>query len=373
MIDPLFFFLPMILFLGGITTYEDYRQGKIRNKWILIALVYAVAMNILVALYIEYLVPEQFPRAGYYIELIVQFVASLLVGFVMWWIGLWTAGDAKLFAAFSALVPLSVYNWGHVPYFSSSNILINTFVPFFIFYSCLMLYKTTWKQKAHYLLQSLQPRQVLMLFLFIFGFSWPLRHVFSSLAGNYFTGIALLFILLVLLERIFGRRLFTIMVVVSAMRIIFDRSLMQVSAWIYLGITLLGFIILRFFILYMGYDFLTKRVDVNLVKPGMVPAETVYVEDGKYRKKKILHFAMVSYLQEATRKRDYLFEPTPEGLTENDVRKLHKMQGKLGFEHLRVYKTLSFAPFLFVGVLLTIFFKGQMFISIASYLTGLNP
>ena len=33
----IYWFLPMILFLGIVTSYEDIKFGKIRNKWVISA------------------------------------------------------------------------------------------------------------------------------------------------------------------------------------------------------------------------------------------------------------------------------------------------------------------------------------------------
>jgi len=280
---------------------------------------------------------------------------------------MWTAGDAKLFAVFSALLPLSVYKYGHVQNFSSFNILINTFVPFFVVYTVLMLSKTSAKQKLHYLIKSLQPKELFSVLLFLFAFTWLLGPAYPlfNIPANYFLNIFMLFLILVVLEKILSGKLMYYMIGISVLRLIFDRGLFTVSAWVTLGLTMLGFILLRFFILYMGFDFMTKQVDVGLLKPGMVPAQMVYKQKGKYIRQNILHFSMLSYLKDSTQKRDYLFETAAEGLTKDDIKKLNSL--KLGFEHLRIYNTLSFAPYLFGGVLLTILFSGNMFISLVIY------
>ena len=115
----------------------------------------------------------------------------------------------------------------------------------------------------------------------------------------------------------------------------------------------------------MGYDLLSKHVDIKLLKKGMIPAEKVYIDDGKYKKDDILHFSLISYMQDKTKKRNYLFEPTAEGLTEKDVEKLKSLEDKLGFEHLRIAQTMSFAPYLFIGTLLTLLSQGNLFIVLA--------
>ena len=114
----------------------------------------------------------------------------------------------------------------------------------------------------------------------------------------------------------------------------------------------------------MGYDLLSKHVDIKLLKKGMIPLEKVYMEGSKYKKEDILHFSLLSYMQEKTKKRDYLFEPEAEGLTEKDVKKLKSLEDELGFEHLRVAQTMPFAPYLFIGTLLTLLFQGNLFITL---------
>ena len=39
-------FLPIILFLGIVTSYEDWKEGKIRNKWLLIAFGLGIVANV---------------------------------------------------------------------------------------------------------------------------------------------------------------------------------------------------------------------------------------------------------------------------------------------------------------------------------------
>ncbi len=368
MINLLYFFLPMIIFIGGVTTYQDIKTGKIKNKWVMLGLAYALVVNFLIYFFVRITGGQL--RVEYFSELAVTVITSLVVGFVMWLIGVWTAGDAKLFTAFSALVPLSVYKYGHVEYFSSMNFMINTFVPFFVIYLFLLLFRTSLKQKAFYLKKSMDPGQLGALFLFVFSFMWPLMYFldFIRLPGNYFYMIFFMFILMMVLEKIFKGQLTKLLLVFSALRIIFDRSLFTLGPWLSMIITFAGFVFLRYFILYMGYDFMTKDVDIKLLKKGMVPAEIIYREKGKYKKQQILHFSLISYLQESTTKREHLFEPTSDGLTQEDVKKVKKLEKKLGFEHLRVYHTLSFAPYLFAGVIITVLFQGNLFIAITSWL-----
>ncbi len=368
MINLLYFFLPMIIVIGIVTTYQDIKTGKIRNKWVMLGLAYAIVVNFLI--YFVVRITGGQLRTEYYTELAVTVLISLVVGFVMWVVGVWTAGDAKLFTAFSALVPLSVYKYGHVQYFSSMNFMINTFVPFFVVYLFFLLFRTSLKQKIFYMKKSLKPDQLGQVFLFVFSFMWPLLYFldFIKVPENYFYMIFFMFLLMIAFEKLFQKNLTKVLLVFAGLRIIFDKSLLTLGPWLSMTITFAGFVFLRYFILYMGYDYMTKKVDIKLLKKGMVPAEIIYKEKGKYRKQQILHFSLISYLQESTKKREHLFEPTTDGLNEVDVKNLKKLGKKLGFEHLRVYHTLSFAPYLFAGVILTVLFQGNLFISIAAHI-----
>ena len=77
-------FLPMILFLGIITSYEDIKYGKIRNKWIIPAVIYAIVVNFLLFFIYFFFVKGQMPRIGYLVELFISVVISLVLGFVLW-------------------------------------------------------------------------------------------------------------------------------------------------------------------------------------------------------------------------------------------------------------------------------------------------
>lgn len=367
--NELLFLLPMILFLGIVTSYQDIKTGKIRNHWLLLAIAYAVIVNLMIYVYVVSGGQDVANANRYMLELFITFLVSLIVSFVMWWVGLWTAGDAKLFAVFSLLVPLSVYNLGYVKYFASVNIIMNTVVPYFAVYAIIFLVKTSWKQKLKYMKQSLNPRQVWSMAIFIFAFLWPLDmfYKFTSLPSNFFMSIAILFVMMTVVEKTLGSRAYIFTYSLSVLRLFLDKNLLTLNSWLLFFDILIGFIILRYFILYMGYDFMTKWVDIKLFRKGMVPAEMVFKEEGEYKKQPILHFSLLSYLQEKTRKREHLFELTAEGLTEKEAKKIRSLEEKLDFEHLRVYKTMPFAPYLFLGVILTILFRGNLFI----YLGGL--
>lgn len=357
----LYWFLPGIILLGIITTYTDLKKGKIRNKHIIMAMTYS-----LVAYLVMILPNLGTVRTAYFVELIVMCLTSLITGFIVWHVGLWTAGDAKLFFAYSLLTPLSVYKYGYIPYFSSTNILINTFVPVFIFLTATLLFKTDLKQKLLFLKKSFTPRHVLSLAVFLFAFTWLINIMFSfiKIPPDYFLMVFTLFLAMTLFEKITMLRAHVTVTAIGILRLIFDASFYSTSYLKEFLLLLIVFIVLRFFILHLGFYSFTKEIDIKLLKKGMIPAEAIYEEKGKYKKQELIFSSLYGYLEEKTKKRNYLIEPVSEGLTEEEIKKLKRLENKFSFEHLRVQQTTAFAPFIFLGALLTIVFQGNAFIAI---------
>lgn len=356
-----YWFLPAILILGVITTYTDLKGGKIRNKHVIIALAYSfTAYMILIFSNVNTI------RAGYFIELLIMCTFSLVTGFILWYTGLWTAGDAKLFFAFATLIPLSVYKHGHIPYFDSTNILINTFIPVFLYLSLLLMLKTNLKQKIFFLKESIRPREVLELAVFLFAFTWAMELVFkaANLPMDYFAIVSLLFVITIILEKTTSVSLPKIILITSILRIMFDPSIYSFEFVKRFVLIIALFILLRFFVIRMSFYSLTKEVDIKLLKKGMIPAEAVYVEGGKYKKQESMFFGLFTYLGERTRQRNYLFHPT-EPLNEKNINNLKRLGKELGFEHLRIQQIVPFAPFLFIGVLLTLLVQGNIFVAVA--------
>jgi len=112
----------IIIFIGGVTSYEDIRYGKIKNKWILSGLIGGILIFLLgISLGI-------IDNWAYIQKVIINTFIALVVGYLMWQYKLWAAGDAKLFALYAFLVPLNYYSNWYLEYFPSFVLLVNTFL-----------------------------------------------------------------------------------------------------------------------------------------------------------------------------------------------------------------------------------------------------
>ena len=110
----LIYFLPAIMLLGLITSYEDIKIGKIKNKYIFSAIVYTFVVYMLLMWFLSL---KGGLRLDYLIDLIVNCLFAIMYGFMLWRSGTWTTGDGKLFIAYAFLVPLTEYSNGYFPFF----------------------------------------------------------------------------------------------------------------------------------------------------------------------------------------------------------------------------------------------------------------
>lgn len=116
----------VILALGLVVSYEDFRFRKIKNQWIIIGLLAGIFLYS-----IELLTGGL--TLDHFFKIILNALVALALGYGFWYFDLWAAGDAKLFFFFSFLLPFKFYWKTYLPIFPSMVILINAFIPLVIF------------------------------------------------------------------------------------------------------------------------------------------------------------------------------------------------------------------------------------------------
>ncbi|MCX5709744.1 MAG: prepilin peptidase [Candidatus Omnitrophica bacterium] len=94
-------YYPAILILGAVTSYTDLKFNTIRNKHLAYAFLYGIilfaSLSFLDALPLQ---PDKF---------LANILISIIIAFALYASRLWSAGDAKLFIAFSLLLPVNRY------------------------------------------------------------------------------------------------------------------------------------------------------------------------------------------------------------------------------------------------------------------------
>lgn len=336
----LWFMFPFIVLLGIVTSYQDIKTKKIRNKWIITALIVSLVMHVI-------LFSLGITEVEYGVKLGTFVFFSFVIGVFLYMFGLWSAGDAKLFTAYVSLIPLSIYQKNSTS-FHPLGILINTFVPLFVVLVIYLLVKTSKEQKVEVIKNSFNLKRIGNYLLTIFSISWITHYLFvyfgvrTNIVLNMFAIMAIKH----LLRKIWPNEINLIMVVLSLSRVFFNREYILTAGFLrefILMTTAYGLFI--FMINDLGSLFQTK-INVRKLKPGMVLVEKKYIEKVRIN----------------LRKGYYVNNLKVEGLTEEDIAKIKDLykRKKIKNKYVFVQQEVPFALFLFLGVLLTLILKGSL-------------
>lgn len=143
----------MLFFIGLVTSYEDIKYNKIRNKWITLGLYWGLGALFLFLIW-YFLAPSltafyhskilKLPASAplmvytfnlpFLLKSFLNFIVAAVVSFIMWRANSWAAGDAKLFIVYSLLVPLFHYQKSYLPVFPSFVLLVNIFIVYLIYF-----------------------------------------------------------------------------------------------------------------------------------------------------------------------------------------------------------------------------------------------
>ncbi|MFA6449649.1 MAG: prepilin peptidase [bacterium] len=128
---PQYILAGFALVLGAVAAYEDFRRGKIRNKWIIAGFAGGLILNAAAIIYLKLSVSGAGINSAYILKILLNSALAFVCGFALWKLSAWSAGDAKLFAMFAFLTPLDFYSRGYIDYFPAFNLLINIFAAAF--------------------------------------------------------------------------------------------------------------------------------------------------------------------------------------------------------------------------------------------------
>lgn len=321
-----YWFLPMILLLGIVTSYEDIKFGNIRNKWILLAIAYSVVINIISF-------PLGYNNLEYLLKVAINGLISLIIGFIIWYANLWTAGDAKLFFAFALLLPLEVYGPANLNFFPSALILYYAFVPFAVLLFIVMLFKVISDDKLHSLIKNIKLKDLFQSVLFVFAVSWLLKFLLELTGLKAEIILTLLFLIVIFkIVKIFNFSVLYISLPIVLLRFIFDRSVFSINSVLESLALITIFILIRFFLLSLGSAYFTKNISIGNLEEGMEPAENIAKFTKKFKKAK---------------NTEAFFKPRP--LSANEIIYLKKTARNSNLKYLKIHQTISFSPFLFMA------------------------
>lgn len=374
-----------IIFLAIKTSYTDIKYGLIKNNDLLIGIILALTINIGAFIY-------YFPdiNTNAYFHYFINSIFILVLSFIFWNIGLWTAGDAKLFFVLNLLVPPSMIEIGYAGMFYGLVFFINIFGVLLFYFFFLIAKKISKKELKYAITKTFKLKELFLVLVFVFGFGILSKYL-TFIPSNFFITILIFFIILTILQLIFKKHLLKVLFGFAILRAIIDfHSLGTARYWIQFLKIVLTLIFMRFILLRLSYFALTKKVKVRNLTTKMFLAEdivpVIFKEENEqrkeilkrtnkhqgitYMKQSIEYLTLFTYLQN----KPFTLKGYDKnrGLSEKNLNWIHKQRNRFQFRSIRIYDTMPFALFISAGVLITILVKGNIFMIIMILLRGLQ-
>jgi len=345
--DTLFYFLPVIIALGVITSYEDLKFGKIKNRWITLTVLSSIIINSAII----YSVGNIYKN--YYYDLLVNIIISFVIAVLLFYFEVWSAGDGKLFFAYAILLPLTAYSKSYLPYFPSFALLVNIFVPY-LFY---VLIKILIKPDKKLFLESLKElfgKEFFLSILKFFSITWVISVFLSIISINNIIityGISLIVYSFGFgfLEKKYKRTVVSASIFLSLLRLIFDKSVYTISFWGY------------FLLIVLIYQMIFRSLVQNLLAKSTIE----YLSPKNLKKGMTLAFTLIKTNKEISiskkpeeKDSKKIFMSQNKVLEEKDIKTI---KSKIRFK-IPVYTKIAFAHIMLIGVILTILIKGNILI-----------
>ncbi len=367
------FFLPAIFFVGAITAYEDIALSRIRNKWIILSLGYSLFCYLLLYLLAFFKVIDYGgANYRYIISLALNLGISIPVAYGLWKYGVWASGDAKLFIAYSMLIPLDFYAKGYILYFPSAVLLFNIFIPIFLAIVVTTPFKLlgvlvsllrdpdrlrkAWGSAGQLCknpaarvkgIFSKNKASVPAYLLIFCGLQYAMRGSHLNSAW-----IAVILLLSQPLIQIIKKKskilLWTVIAVLGYLghRIIYGQGLKEIPVlfWQMFKIFSLFWMLRLLLAAYVKYT-QVKKIEISQLQAQMIPSEETLK-------------ALQASAQDVQQRIGPVY---PDGFSKEQVEAVKGLYMEKGLQTIEVYKTFPFAPWMFLGVIITLIFKQSIF------------
>lgn len=380
MVEIIIYFLPMIFFLGIITSYEDIKFGKIRNKWIIFAIIYGILIHLYLFNFDLYRTEIRY----FYLYEILRIILTLLLGFFLWYFKIWSAGDSKLFIAYFFLIPTITIEYNTFGIYPYLVVLFNTFFIGLI-YLLFEFFKNIKKKRLKIFSFKRFFSEIFSIYklpshiIFLFSFMWIASLIMQNIPIKQTYMVFVNFFFSFLIFMIFYKKKFTFYVsmIIAIFRFFLDESIYSLH---FLYKFIFFVLIWRFFFsfIYNPYiisvfrEFFSEKIKINKLKKGMVLNHLIYETDmkeiidkfkdkgyeyGKIKKK--YYFLIPKPFIQLYKEYSHLDEE-PEGLENRDIKRIQHIFKNT--KEVLVSITMPFSLLFFFTVLISIIFKGNLLI-----------
>lgn len=373
---------PMLPYLLGKTSYAQAVHGRIPNRLLFVWLLFGFAVIALAYAWTSaggvYLAPGWIetpppdgPGMDFHAALFLNAGLAFGLGVTLWLLGLWAAGDAKMYALIGFTLPLSTYQNNYLDYFPSFALFINTFIAMFFMLLLEFLAKTllfarsagsaSLGEKIKELLKKGWEQRYLVLklvlfFLALFTLIRIMRHGLREGLGQFMEiNKTIIYVILFMVFRPLMRLAqHTWAMVLGALILggyavyafFFDPT--GQAKWEFINIGWLAVSIILFRVAYDAYLKATDEVPIaaGALRRGMILADS---EITKFKERRQFYTQKVGTI-------------APDGLSEEQAEAIRGWLEENEAESVAVARTIPFAPSLLLGTLLTIIFKGLIFV-----------
>ena len=373
-----YFLIFLSLAFCGYASYTDLKTHRIRN-FCSLGLLYVGTLSQLMGWYLGRTTP---------LDIVVIFFGGGLIAFGLYWFGVFSPGDCKLFWGLCLIFPPSLFGsligtLGFPPLI----LVLNIIVPYAIGILGYLIFKFVFMRNKldflGYILRSNLQKSVLrdgllnvLLFIVIGSvlthvlqrFGWELDR-FVSLILVLVAFMLIQKLLLVLPKTPVYYAVIAFVYVWLAVQATPSLPVFLSSFGFMLGLYFVVFIIAKQLIFGMANITLNNAVDVSGLRVGMIPAEEIVrVEqpDGSvgYEKRQ----AEFSTAQDDKT----LISPDPAGLTAEEIAQLQHLATAGAFaefeNRVNIQPSVRFAPVIFAGTLLTVLCQGPFYLKLMELL-----
>ena len=370
-----YFLIFLSLVFCGYASYTDLKTQKIRN-FCSLGLLYVGTLSQLMGWYLGRTTP---------LEISVLFFGSGFIAFGLYWFGVFSPGDCKLFWGLCLIFPSSLFDSliGNPIGFPPLVLILNIIVPYaiailgyLIFKFVLMRYKLKF---LGYLLRSNLQKSVLLDGLFGVLLLIGISSVFTYLMKRFGWGFdPFMSFIFVLVSFVLIQKLLAIVpktpVYYAVMGCVCVGLAAQATPSLPIFLSSFAFMLALYFIVFViakqlifsvANITLNNAVDVRSLQVGMIPAEKIIrVEqpDGSVRyEKRQSEFS-------ATQDDKTLISPDPVGLTAEEITQLQNLATVGAFaefeNRVNIQPSVRFAPVIFTGTLLTVLCQGPFYLKL---------
>jgi hypothetical protein len=378
--DILYIVIPIVL-VGLITGIEDIIKGKIRNIWVILLLVYGFLLY-------SYLHYKGIILTSELNIIFINLFVTIIIAILLWKYTFWSGGDAKLFIAFSFLIPPFLYIYSFDNIFTVFTLFFNMAIIGFLS----IIFKIFKNLKSIHFIQILSEyilyirnyKRIILILLKITGIYWLINIIINTFLFDYNSLILNIFMIIISIYFISKLKLNIQWIIVSLLvfiRIIFDKDIFSFNSiflilivaviWIIIESTILNNAIKR--LIYENY---TKLIKTNDLKENMIFAERILTFKNK---KEFLNF-----INNHSNKFHKTFNPPVKinGQYYSFISSFSELKGeyplnynsldkkdikfikRLEKPNINIIETIPFSPLITISTLLTILFKGNILIGI---------